>query len=95
MPQRMLVKSPGKRMSAEEACAHPWIAKHRPRQTTASKEGVAPVAQAQAMTERQAGGEAGGEGEGAADERSTPLDPKLVRRLRNFAVRVVRESDMR
>lgn len=76
-------------MSADEACAHPWITKHRPRQrmASASKDGVEPVAHAQAMTERQAGGDEGGAA--AADEQSTPLDPELVRRLRNFAVRSV------
>lgn len=83
--QRMLVKAPAKRMSADEACAHPWITKHRPRQSLSAppkdKDGPGSVPQAQAMTER--GGEEG------AEEQSTPLDPKLVRRLTKFAVRMV------
>lgn len=83
--QRMLVKSPAKRMSADEACAHPWMTKPRRKQN-----GVEPVAQAQAMSERQEEGK-GGEGASAAaapptTESSAALDPELVRRLRNFAV---------
>lgn len=83
-PQRMLVKSPAKRMSADEACAHPWMTKPRQRQNGSSVEGVEPVSQAQAMSERQEAGK-GGEGAAAA-ESSAALDPELVRRLRNFAV---------
>ncbi|CAM9138878.1 unnamed protein product [Ectocarpus sp. 12 AP-2014] len=83
--KRMLVKSPAKRMSADEACAHPWMTKPRHKQN-----GVEPVAQAQAMSERQ---EEGKSGEGAevvaaappTTESSAALDPELVRRLRNFA----------
>eukprot|EP00752_Nemacystus_decipiens_P018346 g16458.t1 len=73
--KRMLVKAPAKRMSADEACAHPWITKHRPRQSAPPKEILEPGPKAQEMVERG--------GEKAAEE-STPLDPKLVRRLRNF-----------
>lgn len=87
--QRMLVKAPAKRMSANEACAHPWITKHRPRHSAAppkDKDGLEPaVPKAQEMTERGEGKAA--EAEEEEEGQSTPLDPKLVRRLRNFAVR--------
>lgn len=91
LSQRMLVKAPSKRMSADEACAHPWITKHRARQSSskAPKGGVEPVAQAQCMTDRQAGDDGGGGAQ--ADEQSASLDPELVRRLRNFAVGVFGE----
>ncbi|CAN0213342.1 unnamed protein product, partial [Ectocarpus fasciculatus] len=86
--KRMLVKSPAKRMSADEACAHPWMTKPRQRQNGSSVDGVEPVSQAQAMSERQEA-EKGGEGAAAAalptTEPSAALDPELVRRLRNFA----------
>lgn len=86
-------------MSADEACAHPWITKHRTKHSTltpatvaaaAAQEEVEPVAQAQAMSERQGSGTengAAGATTTAASERAAALDPGLVRRLRKFAVR--------
>eukprot|EP00903_Cladosiphon_okamuranus_P005793 g5740.t1 len=78
--KKMLMKAPSKRMSADQACAHPWITKHRPRQSAPAKD-LEPIPQAQTMAERDVEGEAGGDVKG----QSTPLDPELVRRLRNFA----------
>lgn len=82
--QKLLVKAPGKRMSADDACAHPWITKHRQKITPAAGGGGEPVAQAMASR--------GGQDTGAPslalkeEEESNPLDPELVRRLRKFAV---------
>lgn len=87
----MLVKAPAKRMSAEEACAHPWITKPRPKPLPPSTGGVEPVAKAEEMMERQVeAGSTGAPAAAAAGDQSTALDPDVVRRLRRFAVRTHR-----
>lgn len=76
------MKDPGKRMSADDACAHPWITKLRPKTTPPSEGGEEPVVRGRALREGQ-------DTEAPlppVDGESNPLDPELVRRLRKFAV---------
>ncbi|CAM9519290.1 unnamed protein product [Ascophyllum nodosum] len=71
--KRLLVKDPNKRMTAEEACAHPWVASQRPRD-----DGVPRSQQIdRALTADASAGS-------AATDSAKALDPKVIRRLQKY-----------
>ena len=73
--KRLLVKDPNKRMTAEEACAHPWVASQRPRD-----DGVPRSQQIdRALTADASAGS-------AATDSAKALDPKVIRRLQKYKV---------